>query len=64
MQRSLVGSEMCIRDRPIENGGRLASDRVEGPGPWALFGPSGTLLAVHEKRGGRAVPSVVLPAHH
>ena len=50
--------------RPIENGGRLASDRVEGPGPWALFGPSGTLLAVHEKRGGRVVPSVVLPAHH
>jgi tRNA pseudouridine55 synthase len=36
--------------------------RFDGEGPWALFGPAGTLLAVYEPfRATEAKPSVVLP---
>ena len=46
--------------------GLLADGRVlprfDGPGPWALFGGDGTLLAVYESfRADEAKPSVVLP---
>lgn len=35
----------------------------EGPGPWALFRPDGTLAAVYERHGsGDAKPMVVVPA--
>lgn len=35
----------------------------DGPGPWAVTGPSGTLLAVYESyRPGLAKPAVVIPA--
>lgn len=37
-------------------------DRWDGEGPWAVFGPDGTLLAVYEAhRAGTAKPVVVLP---
>ena len=36
--------------------------RFEGPGPWAVFDPSGALIAVYEPfRTDEAKPSVVLP---
>jgi tRNA pseudouridine55 synthase len=36
--------------------------RFDGAGPWALFGPTGTLIAVYEPfRTSEAKPSVVLP---
>lgn len=34
----------------------------DGPGPWALFDPSGTLLAVYERSGEAAKPLAVVPA--
>ena len=44
----------------------VANGRVlpawEGPGPWAVFGPSGSLLAVYERYGStEAKPMVVVP---
>jgi tRNA pseudouridine55 synthase len=36
-------------------------DAWEGVGPWAVFDPSGTLLAVYEPFRGQAKPAVVLP---
>lgn len=44
----------------IANGRVL--QRFDGPGPWAVFGPDDTLLAVYEAfRADQAKPSVVLP---
>ena len=44
--------------------GLVANGRVleawEGAGPWAVFGPSGRLLAVYEPFHGRAKPAVVI----
>jgi tRNA pseudouridine55 synthase len=36
-------------------------DAWEGVGPWAVFDPSGTLLAIYEPFRGQAKPAVVLP---
>lgn len=47
----------------LRHGGRLAAERVAGDGPWAAFGPAGTLVAILERRADRLVgPSVVLEA--
>lgn len=35
-------------------------DRAEGPGPFAMIDPDGTLLAVYERRGAKLKPAVVL----
>lgn len=43
----------------IANGRIL--DAWSGTGPWAVFGPSGRLVAVYEAFRGRAKPAVVLP---
>jgi tRNA pseudouridine55 synthase len=43
----------------------VANGRVlpafEGNGPWALFDPDGSLVAVYEAFGGEAKPAVVVP---
>lgn len=45
------------------DGGTSGDGRFAGTGPWAVFGPSGTLLAVYEAVGTtRVKPSVVLPS--
>ncbi len=36
-------------------------DAWDGEGPWAVFDPSGALLAVYETFRGQAKPAVVLP---
>lgn len=42
--------------------GRVMPAFDAGPGPWAVFGPDGDLIAVYEAHRGGAKPSVVLPA--
>ena len=45
--------------RRVRNGAKI--DRPDaGDGPWALFGPAETLLAVYDRRGDFAAPVVVL----
>ena len=43
----------------------VANGRVlpafDGAGPWALFDPAGSLVAVYEAFGGEAKPAVVVP---
>jgi len=45
----------------VRNGGRLANERVDGAGPWALTDSSSNLIAVHEKVDDQVVVGVVLP---
>jgi len=45
----------------VRNGGRLANERVDGAGPWALTDSSSNLIAVHEKIDNQVVAGVVLP---
>ena len=45
----------------VRNGGRLANERVDGAGPWALTDSSSNLIAVHEKVDNQVVVGVVLP---
>tara|TARA_B100000579_G_scaffold426416_1_gene433603 strand:- start:148 stop:1011 length:864 start_codon:yes stop_codon:yes gene_type:complete len=45
----------------VRNGGRLANERVDGAGPWALTDSSSNLIAVHEKIDNKVVVGVVLP---
>ena len=45
----------------VRNGGRLANERVDGAGPWALTDSSSNLIAVHEKIDNQVVVGVVLP---
>jgi len=40
--------------------GRILDRCGDGPGPWALLGPDGELLAVYEAHGERAKPAVVV----
>jgi tRNA pseudouridine55 synthase len=48
--------------RLVANGRVLPRPDDQGDGPWAVFGPDGTLLAVYEPFGDHeAKPSVVLP---
>jgi tRNA pseudouridine55 synthase len=42
--------------------GRLPGLDVAGPGPWAVHGPGGDLLAVAERVGDRIKPGIVLAA--
>ncbi len=58
LARAEVGEEAAA---DIAHGKVLAA--WDGPGPWAVTGPAGDLLAVYERfRPGLAKPSVVLPA--
>ena len=45
----------------VRHGTHLLPTRYEGPGPWALIGSHGQLLAVHEREQGR-LSATVLPA--
>ncbi|QXC62585.1 tRNA pseudouridine(55) synthase TruB [Aquihabitans sp. G128] len=54
-----------VRAADVAVGKVLALDElgVDGDGPWAVLGPSGSLLAVYEPfRTGTAKPSLVIPA--
>jgi tRNA pseudouridine55 synthase len=52
-----------VAARDVGHGKALAPDTLGavGPGPFAVVGPTGGLLAVYERRGGGLRPSVVLP---
>eukprot|EP00969_Alexandrium_andersonii_P334455 14779607-Alexandrium_andersonii.AAC.1 len=52
MSASLVGSEMCIRDRPST---KHEHDGLEGVGSFAVLGVPGL-------KGGRALPLLMPPA--
>lgn len=43
------------------SGAHLRADRYEGPGPWALVGPDGVLIGVHERSDNR-LRATVLPS--
>jgi tRNA pseudouridine55 synthase len=42
--------------------GRLPDLELDGPGPWAVYGPGGELLAITERVNDRIKPSIVLAA--
>ncbi|MEI8001410.1 MAG: tRNA pseudouridine(55) synthase TruB [Actinomycetes bacterium] len=52
-----------VAARDVGHGKALAPDALGavGPGPFAVVGPAGGLLAVYERRGSGLRPSVVLP---
>lgn len=60
LARVTADAELC---RLVRNGRVLPRPIDHGPGPWAVFDPTGELVAVYEAFGdGSAKPSVVLPA--
>ncbi|MFK8025176.1 MAG: tRNA pseudouridine(55) synthase TruB [Ilumatobacter sp.] len=56
LERVDIGADL---DALVANGRMLPA--WDGDGPWALFGPDGTLSAVYERRGTDAKPMVVVP---
>ncbi len=59
--RSLERVDIDADTAALVGNGRVLP-RFDGAGPWALFGPDGTLLAVYEPfRDSEAKPAVVLP---
>jgi tRNA pseudouridine55 synthase len=59
--RALARVEVDEPTAALVANGRVL-DAWHGDGPWAVFDPSGRLLAVYEPFRGSAKPSVVLPA--
>jgi tRNA pseudouridine55 synthase len=60
--RSLARVDIDDATAALVGNGRVLPRFGDDPGPWAVFGPSGQLLAVYEAhQGADAKPSVVLP---
>jgi tRNA pseudouridine55 synthase len=60
--RSLARVDIDDATAALVGNGRVLPRFGDDPGPWAVFGPSGELLAVYEAhQGADAKPSVVLP---